>query len=60
MSSEFDYSERPGNLASLRHNMGSTISAIDAMKNGSHSADQALRDLGAVPAVGEKTNYKGA
>ena len=46
------------NLASIRHNVNSTISAIDDMRNGSHNVNQTLIDLGAVPAVGDKNDYK--
>ena len=45
------------NLASIRHNVNSTISAIDDMRNGSHNVNQTLIDLGAVPAVGDKNDY---
>ena len=41
------------NLASIRHNVNSSISAIDDMRNGSHNVYQTLIGLGAVPAVGE-------
>ena len=47
------------NLSSIRTNVGSTVSAINDMRNGSNTVDEVLQTLGQVPGIGQRTNYRG-
>ena len=47
------------NLLSIRTNVGSTVSAINDMRNGSNTVDEVLQTLGQVPGNGQRTNYQG-